>query len=119
MDFNVNPMSAVIAVRAADECHVLDALELPVSNTEQMAAELRRHDPDRRIIVRPAPTGSARTAGAPTGQTGIPILHRAGVKVRAPNVAPLDVDRENNTQAVLRSADGRVRIRVHPRAKAP
>lgn len=118
MDFNVNPMSAVIAVRAADECHVLDALELPVSNTEEMAAELRRRYPNRRIIVCPDPSGRARKTSAPVGQTDFTILQRAGFKVRAPNVAPLVVDRENNTQALLRSADGRVRIKVHPRAKA-
>src|SRR5690606_16492300 len=118
MDFNVNPMSAVIAVRAADECHVLDALELPVSNTEEMAAEIRRRYPNRRIIVCPDPSGRARKTSAPVGQTDFTILQRAGFKVRAPNVAPLVVDRENNTQALLRSADGRVRIKVHPRAKA-
>jgi hypothetical protein len=118
MDFNVNPMSAVVAVKAGDECHVLDALELPVSNTEEMAGEIRRRYPNRTIIVCPDPSGKARKTSAPVGQTDFTILQRAGFKVRAPNAAPLVVDRENNTQAMLKSADGRVRIRVHPNAKA-
>jgi hypothetical protein len=118
MDFNVNPMSAVIAVRAGDECHVLDALELPVSNTEEMAGEIRRRYPDRTVIVCPDPSGKARKTSAPVGQTDFTILERAGFKVRAPSAAPLVVDRENNTQAMLRSADGRARIRLHPNARA-
>lgn len=118
MDFNVNPMSAVVAVRAGDECHILDALELPVSNTEEMAGEIRRRYPGRTVVVCPDPSGKARKTSAPVGQTDFTILQRAGFKVRAPNSAPLVVDRENNTQAMLRSADGRTRIRVHPQAKA-
>lgn len=118
MDFNVNPMSAVVAVRAGGECHILDALELPVSNTEEMAGEIRRRYPSRVVVVCPDPSGKARKTSAPVGQTDFTILQRAGFKVRAPNAAPLVVDRENNTQAMLRSADGRVRIRVHPQAKS-
>lgn len=118
MDFNVNPMSAVIAVRAADECHILDAWELPVSNTEEMAAEIRRRYPDRRVIVCPDPSGKARKTSAPVGQTDFTILQRHGFTVRAPSKAPAVVDRINNTQAMLRNAEGRERIRIHPRAQA-
>src|SRR5207248_387944 len=42
MDFNVNPMSAVVAVRSANECLVIAALEIETSNTEEMATELKR-----------------------------------------------------------------------------
>jgi len=118
MDFNVNPMSAVIAVRAGDECHILDALSVPVSNTEEMAQELKRRYPGRRIIVCPDPSGSARKTSAPVGQTDFTILQRAGFEVRAPSQAPLVVDRINNTQAMLQDASGRQRVRVHPRAHA-
>jgi hypothetical protein len=118
MDFNVNPMSAAIAVRAGPECHFLDALELPVSNTEEMATELRRRYPNRTLIVCPDPSGKARKTSAPVGQTDFTILQQAGFKVRAPNQAPLVVDRENNTQAMMRTADGTMRIKVHPRAKS-
>lgn len=118
MDFNVNPMSAVIAVRAADECHILDALEVQVSNTEEMAAELLARYPRRRIVVCPDPSGKARKTSAPVGQTDFTILQRAGFEVRAPNQAPLVVDRVNNAQALLKDASGRSRIRIHPRAQA-
>lgn len=119
MDFNVNPMSAVVAVRAVDECLVIDALELPVSNTEEMAAELRRRYPGRRITVCPDPAGKQRKTSAPVGQTDFTILQRAGFTIRAPNAAPPVVDRENNANAMYRDlATERRRVRIHPKAKA-
>jgi hypothetical protein len=118
MDFNVNPMSLVIAVRAADECHILDSWQVKSSNTEEVAAELRTRYPNRRIIVCPDPSGKARKSSAPAGQTDFTILERAGFQVRAPNAAPLVVDRINNAQAMYRGADGRRKVRIHPRAVA-
>jgi hypothetical protein len=115
-DFNVNPMASVIAVRAVDECHVIDAMELHVSNTEQVAAEVQRRYPGRRIIVCPDPSGNARKTSAPVGQTDFTILRRAGFEVRAPSAAPLIVDRENNANAMYLQGDRR-RVRIHPRAK--
>ena len=116
-DFNVNPMASVIGVRSVDELHILDALEVPVSNTEEVAAEIRRRYPNRRIIVCPDPSGKQRRTSAPVGQTDFTILQRAGFEVRAPNAAPAIVDRINNTQAMLLQGDRR-RIRIHPRAEA-
>jgi len=116
MDFNVNPMSAVICVRAADECHVLDAIELMSSNTEEMASELRRRHPNRRIIVYPDPSGKARKTSAPVGQTDFTILENAGFEVRAPNAAPPVVDRVNNSQAMYLT-EGRRKVRISPNAR--
>lgn len=116
-DFNVNPMASVIAVRAGDECHVLDALEIPVSNTEEVAQEIRERYPDRRVIFCPDPTGKARKTSAPVGQTDFTILESHGFEVRAPSKAPVVVDRVNNAQAMFLKGDRR-RVRVHPRAEA-
>jgi len=116
-DFNVNPMASVIAVRVADECHVLDALEIGVSNTEEVAREIRQRYPNRRIVICPDPSGRARKTSAPVGQTDFTILERAGFEVRAPRQAPPVVDRVNNSQALFLQGDRR-RVRVHPRAEA-
>lgn len=119
MDFNVNPMSCVIGVRAGDECHVLDALQIKSSNTEEVAAELRRRYPHRRLIVCPDPSGRARKSSAPVGQTDFTILERAGFTVDAPSKAPLVVDRVNNANALYHDIKtGRRRVRIHPRASA-
>lgn len=116
MDFNVNPMSAVLGVRAGDECHILDEMEVPTSNTEEVAREIRARYPDRHVVVCPDPSGKARKTSAPVGQTDFTILQRYGFEVRAPNKAPPVVDRVNNTQAMLLNGDGRRRARIHPRA---
>tara|TARA_R110000744_G_scaffold252013_1_gene367798 strand:- start:521 stop:1783 length:1263 start_codon:yes stop_codon:yes gene_type:complete len=116
MDFNVNPMSCVIGVRVADECHILDALEVESSNTEEVTAELLRRYPGRSIIVCPDPSGRARKSSAPVGQTDFTILQRAGFDVRAPHKAPLIVDRENNAQEMYEH-EGRRRVKIHPDAK--
>lgn len=117
MDFNVNPMSAVVGVRAVDELLVLAALEIPTSNTEEMAAEILRRFPKRRIVVCPDPAGKQRKTSAPVGQTDFTILQRAGFTVRAPNAAPAVVDRINNAQQMY-AHDGRRRVRIHPQAGA-
>ena len=115
-DFNVNPMASVIAVRAGDECHVLDALEVGTSNTEQVAEEYRQRYPDRHVIVCPDPSGNQRRSSAAVGQTDFTILRNAGFEVRAPRAAPLVVDRVNNTLAMMLQGTRR-RVRIHPRAK--
>lgn len=120
MDFNVNPMSAVIGVRAVDQLLVLDAIEIQTSNTEEMAIELRRRFPaPRRVVVCPDPSGRQRKTSAPVGQTDFTILQKYGFEVRAPNAAPAVVDRINNAQAMFFDATtNKRRVRIHPKARA-
>ena len=114
MDFNVNPMSAVVCVRAVDECHVIDALEIQTSNTEEMGVELKARYTNRHIGVCPDPSGNSRKTSAPVGETDFTILRGHGFEVRAPRRAPSIVDRINNTQAMLLSAGGRRKVLMHP-----
>lgn len=115
-DFNINPMASVIAVRAGDECHVLDSLEVPSSNTEEIAQEYKARFPNRKVIICPDPSGKQRRSSAPVGQTDFTILKRAGFEIRAPSAAPPVVDRVNNVQSMLCNADGRRRVKIHPQA---
>lgn len=116
-DFNVNPMATVIATRVVDECHVLDALEIPTSNTEEVVTEIRRRYPKRHIVVCPDPAGKQRHTNAPVGVTDFTIMENAGFQLRAPNAAPPIVDRINNSQANYFDAEtGRRRCLIHPRA---
>lgn len=119
MDFNVNPMSAVLGIRAGDECLILDAIEIPTSNTEEMCLEIRKRHPKRHVIVCPDPSGRQRKTSAPVGQTDFTILERHGFEVRAPSGPPPVRDRENNANKMYRDPDTkRRRCRVHPSAKA-
>jgi phage terminase large subunit len=115
-DFNINPMASVIAVRVADECHVLDCLLVPTSNTEEVCTEIRRRYPGRAVIFCPDPAGNARHTNARAGQTDFTIIRSFGFEVRAPRAHPLIVDRVNNANAMLCDTSGRRRVRVHPRA---
>ena len=115
MDFNVHPMSATLGVRRADEYHVFQALELPTSNTEEMAQHLRAYAGDRRPVhVCPDPSGRSRRTSAALDTTDFTILEQYGLFVDAPFKAPLVSDRVNNTQSNLASSDGRRRVRIHP-----
>lgn len=118
MDFNVNPMSCVVGVKAADELHILDSLEVMTSNTEELGAELKRRYPARRMIICPDPAGNQRRSSAPAGQTDITILQRYGFLVDVAHAAILIPDRVNAVQAMLKDASGRRRLKLHPRAKA-
>lgn len=118
MDFNVNPMSAVVGVKAADELHILDSLQIKTSNTEEMSKELQHRYPGRRLLICPDPSGGARKTSAVAGETDFTILRRHGFLVDAARKAPLIPDRINAVQAMLRDDTGRRRLRIHPRARA-
>lgn len=117
IDFNVNPMNAVIAVAKGDECHVVDSIEVMASNTEELCQEIKTRYPGYQYLAFPDPSGKARKTSASVGITDFIILERNGFTVYAPNSAPLIVDRVNAVQAMLCSADGKRRLLVHKRAK--
>jgi phage terminase large subunit len=113
-DFNINPMASIIAVRAVDECHVIDAMLVPTSNTEEVCEEVRRRYPNRRVIFCPDPAGNARHTNAKAGQTDFTIIRSFGFAVRAPASHPPVVDRVNNVNMMLFDGERR-RVRIHPR----
>lgn len=118
LDFNVDPMSAVVACRAGDELHVLDEIEIRSSSTEEMAGEIRRRYPSRSVIAYPDPSGNSRRTSAPVGQTDFSLLRQAGFQVVSPAAAPPVVDRINTVNSLLLSSAGRRRLLVHPRCRS-
>lgn len=117
MDFNVDPMTAVLASRASDELHAWGEIVIRNGNTEEMAAEIRGRYPDRRIEVYPDPSGRARKTSAPVGQTDFTLLEREKLRTNAPSQAPAVVDRINEVNALLCNTEGRRRLFVHPDCK--
>ena len=85
VDFNVDPMSGICAVKDQDTLYVFDEIMLTGGATTWDFAEevTRRYGVDRRVIACPDPTGGARkTSGV--GVTDHAILRRSGFTVQSP-----------------------------------
>ncbi len=114
MDFNVNPMSAVFALRAGDQLHFFGEHLIPNGNTEDMAKAIRARFPGRQIRVYPDPTGNARKTSAPVGQTDFTILRAAGLNVLAPQHPYPVADKINTVNSAMKTASGIRRVFVDP-----
>lgn len=117
MDFNISPMAAVIAQRAADECHVIDEIVLANSNTTEMMQELNRRYGPGRGIVHPDPSGSQRRTSAPVGRTDFALIGEAGWVVYEQTTPYPIIDRTNTVNSMLCNAQGRRRLLISPKCK--
>jgi hypothetical protein len=118
LDFNVEFMAGVFAVRKGDDLWVFDELILTGGATtwDFCEAVQQKFGIERRIVVCPDPTGGARkTAGV--GQTDHSILRKSGFTVSSPR-APWKIrDKINAVNMGLMDANGKRRIFIHPRCK--
>jgi Terminase large subunit, T4likevirus-type, N-terminal len=115
LDFNVNPMTAVIGQRIGDECHIYNEVVLRNSHTREMMRELSRQYPQRGL-VHPDPTGAARKTSADAGITDHDIIAQAGWDVYPSKPYPV-INRINAVNALLRNANGRARLLIDPKCK--
>jgi len=118
LDFNVDPMAGICAVKHNDTLYVFDEIMLTGGATTWDFAEevTRRYGVDRRVIACPDPTGSARkTSGV--GATDHNILRRSGFTVMSPK-APWKIrDKITAVNTALYDANGTRRTLIHPRCK--
>ena len=118
VDFNVDPMSGICAVKDSDTLYVFDEIMLTGGATTWDFAEevTRRYGVDRRVIACPDPTGGARkTSGV--GATDHSILRRSGFNVSSPR-APWKIrDKITAVNTALLDASGSRRTFIHPRCK--
>ena len=116
MDFNLDPMSAVLMTRKGDTLHVFDEIVMFGSNTDEMVAEIRTRYGNGTIVIYPDPASRQRKTSA-GGRTDLSILQNAGfdVKVRSSHAAVRD--RINSVNSRLLSKDGQRRLFVDPKCK--
>lgn len=101
MDFNVNPMTAVICQIVNDNIHVIDEVYLENSHTKEMAETLRQRYPvvAGKLTVYPDATGKALKTSA-AGVSDHEILRQHGFEI--PYVAnPFRADRYNCVNNLL------------------
>ena len=116
MDFNIDPMSAVVAVRYNDTLHITDEIRMFSSNTQEMVEELKNRYPRSKIQVYPDPAARQRKTSA-GGNTDLTILANAGFVVKAPNSHSPVRDRINAVNSRLCDSTGQIHLYVDPKCK--
>jgi hypothetical protein len=118
-DFNINPMATVIIQpQPSGELWLVDELALFGSNTEEVCEELERRywRHIKKIVVYPDPAGGHKQHAR--GETDLDIFREKGfkrLKYRRKN--PLIADRVNAVNRKLRTADGKVHLRINETCK--
>lgn len=115
-DFNVGVMAGVLGSRVGDTLHIWDELAVKQSNTDEVCSLLKQRFPDRRIVAYPDPTGSARKTSA-AGKTDHDIIRRYGFNCISPKAPWAVKDKINATNWMIRTADGHMKLFIHPRCK--
>lgn len=118
VDFNVDPMSGICAVKKGDELWVFDEIIMTGGATTWDFAEevINRYGVERRIVACPDPTGGARkTAGV--GATDHSILRKSGFNVSTPRSPWKIRDKVTAVNTALLDASGTRRCKIHPRCR--
>ena len=116
MDFNLDPMSAVICLRKGGKLYAIDEIVMYGSNTDEMVAEIKDRYGNRNIIIYPDPASRQRKTSA-GGRTDLSILQNAGFSVKAKNSHALVRDRINAVNSRLLSGDGERHLYISPKCK--
>ena len=106
LDFNVDPMSAVVCVIENDRIFMIDEIQIYSSNTNEMCEEIRTRYKNVQIVVYPDPSARQRKTSA-GGLTDLAILKNNGFDVRCRSNAPLVRDRINAVNSKLKNVNGK------------
>tara|TARA_R100000329_G_scaffold36340_2_gene34200 strand:+ start:1713 stop:2930 length:1218 start_codon:yes stop_codon:yes gene_type:complete len=106
LDFNIDPMSAVVCVIENDRIYLIDEIQIYSSNTNEMCEEIRTRYKNKQIVVYPDPSARQRKTSA-GGLTDLAILKNFGFDVRCKNTAPLVRDRINAVNSKLKNVNGK------------
>jgi len=106
LDFNVDPMCAVVTVIDKNIVTVIDEIQIYSSNTNEMCEEIKTRYKHKNIIVYPDPSARQRKTSA-GGTTDLAILKNFGYEVKCKNTAPLVRDRINAVNSKLKNVAGK------------
>jgi len=105
IDFNIDPVSAVVSEVKQDDLYVYDEIVIYSSNTDELVEEINNRYSGKHIFVYPDPASKQRKTSA-GGRTDLSILKNAGYNVRVRNAHPLIRDRINAVNTKLKNAKG-------------
>jgi len=106
MDFNIDPMSAVVTEIQGNNIYIYDEIILYSSNTDEMVQEIKTRYSGKHIFIYPDPASKQRKTSA-GGTTDLSILKNAGFNMRVRNNHPLIRDRINAVNTKLKNANGK------------
>tara|TARA_R110000868_G_scaffold123968_2_gene327935 strand:- start:7407 stop:8657 length:1251 start_codon:yes stop_codon:yes gene_type:complete len=115
-DFNLSPMSSVIAQVSRNSIHVFDEIHMLGSNTDEVVEELKVRYPHSQVIVYPDPASRQKKTSA-GGRTDFSILQNAGFTVKSRTFHTAVRDRVNSLNALLKTATGERRLFIDPKCK--
>ena len=116
VDFNVNPISAVVGVKNKEIFHAIDEIYIYSSNTQELVEEIKHRYPNKQIFVFPDPSGS-RVQTSSSGKSDFNILSNAGFRVLAPRKHDPVKDRINAFNARCLNGTGERRLFIDPKCK--
>jgi len=116
MDFNIDPMSAVVAIRNNNDLCIIDEIRMFSSNTAEIVEEIKSRYPKSKVFVYPDPAARQRKTSA-GGATDITILQNAGFLVKAPNSHTPVRDRINSVNSRLCDSTGQRHLYITKNCK--
>ena len=105
MDFNIDPMSATVAVRNGKTLNIVDEIVIFGSSTDEMVDEIKTRYPKKHAIIYPDPASKQRKTSS-AGRTDLSILQNAGFEVRVRSKHSAVRDRINAVNSKLCSSKG-------------
>lgn len=106
MDFNVNPMTAAIALWSRGSLYFFDEIVEKGSNTQEMCQMIKKKYPGLTVFVYPDPTGNKQQTNAAIGVTDIKILRDNGFIVCTPPRPYPSKDKWNSVNTAMLNAKG-------------
>lgn len=115
LDFNIDPLAAVIGIRRGEHLYITDEMAIRGANTYDFCQELRRRYPTQRIEVFPDSSGAQRRTSSTT--TDHAILTNAGFTVRVNRTNPAVLDRIAAVNSRLCNSQGQRHITISKTCK--
>ena len=116
IDFNLNPMTAVVSYIRDNIVYVVDEIQIWSSNTDELSEEILRRYPGKKIFAYPDPAARQRRTSS-ARRTDASILQNAGFITKMPSRHMSIRDRINCVNSKLCNAMGIRGVVIDPKAK--